>query len=215
MTNVDADVATHLPRDRRAVAHLMNNSCFAISRAVHSVWRKRAPTEGTTHGRERMDQRTEWTHDDNAAVLTLAGSLPYRLLALSSTISHALSDIVAPFDLGLPEFLMMATLAERGEATAKVVGSHAQMHKTKVSRAASTLLSRNLIARRSNPTDHRQAFLQLTTLGRDVYEKCAGRAAVLDNLMRSTIGAEDGVIFARSIAKLCRQAQHHLNDKKK
>ena len=47
--------------------------------------------------------------------------------------------------------------------TAKAIGAHTHMHKTKVSRAVALLEKRRLVARRANREDMREAFLSLTT----------------------------------------------------
>ena len=110
--------------------------------------------------------------------LKLEEFLPYRLNVCASLVSQALSSIYAErHKIGVPEWRVLVTLGQFGMMTAKAIGIHSRMHKTKVSRATSTLLLRKCIARRSNPADHRQGFLRLTPLGRDLYEKCAKRAA--------------------------------------
>ena len=49
--------------------------------------------------------------------------------------------------------------------TAKAIGAHTHMHKTKVSRAVA-LLEKRMLARRANRDDMREAFLSLTAAGR-------------------------------------------------
>ena len=57
--------------------------------------------------------------------------------------------------------------------TAKAIGAHSHMHKTKVSRAVALLERRKLVSRRANRADLREAFLSLTPAGRDIYDELA------------------------------------------
>ena len=57
---------------------------------------------------------------------------------------------------------MLVTLGQFGMMTAKSIGIHSHMHKTKVSRAVALLESRKLVTRRANRADLREAFLSLT-----------------------------------------------------
>ncbi|WP_435370010.1 hypothetical protein, partial [Acinetobacter baumannii] len=72
----------------------------------------------------------------SAAKLELETFLPYRLNVLASIVSQGLSGIYAKrYGIGDPEWRVMATLGQFGAMTAKDIGGHSHMHKTKVSRA--------------------------------------------------------------------------------
>src|SRR5687768_12223279 len=99
---------------------------------------------------------------DNAP-LKLEAFLPYRLNVVASLVSQALSRIYAErYQIGVPEWRVLVTLGQFGEMTGKAVGAHSHMHKTKVSRAVALLEARELVARRANHADMREAFLSLT-----------------------------------------------------
>ena len=70
----------------------------------------------------------------------------------------------------------VVTLGQHGVMTAKAIGAHTHMHKTKVSRAVALLEKRRLLARRANRDDMREAFLSLTASGRTMYEEVAPHA---------------------------------------
>jgi DNA-binding MarR family transcriptional regulator len=53
--------------------------------------------------------------------------------------------------------------------TAKQVGAHSHMHKTKVSRAVASLTKRKIVHRRANRRDLREAFISLTRDGETIY----------------------------------------------
>ncbi len=75
-----------------------------------------------------------------------------------------------------PEWRVVVTLGQYGVMTAKAIGAHTHMHKTKVSRAVALLEKRRLIARRANRDDMRETFLSLTAAGRTMYEEVAPHA---------------------------------------
>src|SRR5712691_1711937 len=106
--------------------------------------------------------------------LKLEEFLPYRLYLAASLVSQGLSRIyVDRYGIGVPEWRILVTLGQFESMTAKAVGAHSHMHKTKVSRAVGTLERRKLIARRENRADRREAFLSLTPAGRANYHDLA------------------------------------------
>lgn len=133
--------------------------------------------------------------------LELETFLPYRLNLLNETVSRSLSRIYSDrYSLGVPEWRVLVTLGQYREMTAKQVGAHSQMHKTKISRAAAALQEKGLLAREIVKNDRRTAVLTLTARGRQIYEELvpaalefcreleaglsAGELKTLDQLLR-------------------------------
>ena len=111
------------------------------------------------------------------APLKLEQFLPYQLNVVSSLVSQALSRVYAQrYGIGVPEWRVLVTLGQYPMMTAKAIGAHTHMHKTKVSRAVAILEKRRLLGRRSNRDDKREAFLSLTAAGRNIYEELAPHA---------------------------------------
>jgi DNA-binding MarR family transcriptional regulator len=107
----------------------------------------------------------------SAQKLELESFLPYRLNVLATVVSQGLSSIYAErYGFGIPEWRVVATLGQFGAMTAKEIGAHSHMHKTKVSRAVAALARRKLIQRRANRQDLREAFLSLSPEGRAIYD---------------------------------------------
>jgi DNA-binding MarR family transcriptional regulator len=104
--------------------------------------------------------------------LLLEDFLPYRLNVLAAEVSEGLARVYSErFGLDIPSWRVIATLGQFGQGTAKVIGDHSHMHKTKVSRAVMELERRGFVARSSNPQDKREAFLALTPQGEAVYHE--------------------------------------------
>jgi DNA-binding MarR family transcriptional regulator len=145
--------------------------------------------------------------DLHAVPLKLEEFLPYRLNVVASLVSRALSRIyVDRYGIGVPEWRILVTLGEFETMTAKAVGAHSHMHKTKVSRAVSTLERRKLIVRRENLADRREAFLSLTPAGRAIYEDLAPGALAFARRLFETIDPADRAAFERAVARLTEQS---------
>ncbi len=117
-----------------------------------------------------MDGHTSDKSSISSQRLELDTFLPYRLNVLASVVSQGLSSIYAErYGLGIPEWRVLATLGQFGSMTAKDIGAHSHMHKTKVSRAIASLTKRRFVHRRINRRDLREAFVSLTREGEAIY----------------------------------------------
>jgi DNA-binding MarR family transcriptional regulator len=137
------------------------------------------------------------------AALKLDAFLPYRLNVCSSLVTQALSRIYAErYRMGVPEWRVLVTLGELGPMTAKAVGLHSHMHKTKVSRAVALLERRKLVSRRVNRADLREAFLSLTAAGRDVYNELAPAALAFVRQLLETVDPAERAALDRVLTRL-------------
>jgi DNA-binding MarR family transcriptional regulator len=131
-------------------------------------------------------------------VLRLEDFLPYRLVVAASLVSQATARTYATkYGIGIAEWRVIATLGEFGTMTAKQIGAHSHMHKTKVSRAVATLTRKKMLARRANRDDKREAFLTLSPQGLEVYESIAPAALALAQRMFGEVSTEDRSAFER------------------
>jgi DNA-binding MarR family transcriptional regulator len=143
------------------------------------------------------------------APLKLEQFLPYQLNVVSSLVSQALSRVYAQrYGIGVPEWRVLVTLGQHPMMTAKAIGAHTHMHKTKVSRAVAILEKRRLLGRRPNREDKREAFLSLTTAGRNIYEELAPHALNFAARLTEILTPADREAFNRALAQLtARSAQ--------
>ena len=139
----------------------------------------------------------------DSAPLKLEQFLPYRLNVVASLVSQALSRIYADrYGIGVPEWRVLVTLGQYGVMTAKAIGAHTHMHKTKVSRAVALLERRKLVTRRANRADLREAFLGLTPSGRAMYDDLAPIALDFANRLAEVVDSADRPAFERAIERL-------------
>src|SRR5580658_749104 len=143
------------------------------------------------------------------APLKLEHFLPYQLNVVSSLVSLALSRVYARrYGIGVPEWRILVTLGQHDVMTAKAVGAHTHMHKTKVSRAVALMEKRRLLARRANRDDMREAFLSLTATGRTMYEEVAPHALDFARRLTEILTPAERDVFNRALRQLtARSAQ--------
>lgn len=118
------------------------------------------------------------------SVLRLEQFVPYRL----STAASLVSDVIAGsyrslFGLTVPQWRLLAVLAERQRATQQQLGVATRMDKLVVSRAAVALVRRRLIRRAKNPRDLRSHLLMLTKPGLTLYAQVVPKAIELESTM--------------------------------
>jgi DNA-binding MarR family transcriptional regulator len=149
------------------------------------------------------------TAPDANAPLKLEQFLPYQLNVVASLVSQALSRVYARrYGIGVPEWRVLVTLGQYPMMTAKAIGAHTHMHKTKVSRAVALLEKRRLLARRANRDDKREAFLSLTGPGRTMYEEVAPHALEFAGRLTEILTPPDREAFNRALKLLtARSAQ--------
>nr|WP_183800823.1 MarR family transcriptional regulator [Mycoplana azooxidifex] len=128
--------------------------------------------------------------------LKLETFLPYRLNRISAAVSQQFRSIYGPdFDLSVPEWRVLATLGQFEVATAKAIGAHSAMHKTKVSRAVKALEDRRWLRRRQSEEDRREELLQLTDLGRGIYLRIVPRAEAFEKRLLASLGDDAGAFL--------------------
>jgi DNA-binding MarR family transcriptional regulator len=125
--------------------------------------------------------------------LRLDDYLPYRL----SVAANAVSRLVARayegrYGLSVPQWRLMAVLAEASPLTPQKLCGRTVMDKVTVMRAARALLQRKLVRRLPNAEDGRSHRLVLTSAGRRMYAQIAPlalayEARVIQGLARGEV----------------------------
>jgi DNA-binding MarR family transcriptional regulator len=113
--------------------------------------------------------------------LKLDDFLPYRLSIASNRVSGAIATAYQVlFGLRIPEWRLIAVIAEGGEMTQQAICRVTRMDKVTVSRAAIALVDRGLACRLPNADDQRSHHLSLTAEGRTLYDDVAPKAIALE-----------------------------------
>ena len=123
--------------------------------------------------------------------LSLDTFLPFRLSVVSNVVSGAIaSTYQALFGLRIPEWRLVAVIAESDGLSQQALGARTRMDKVTVSRAAIALAERGLIERRANPADQRSHLLSLTPDGRALYGQVAPKALEMEGRIFGGLGAD-------------------------
>ena len=135
-------------------------------------------------------------------MLSLQTFMPYRL----SIASNAVSELVATayealFALKVPEWRLIAVLAEDGPQTQQALTRVTRMDKISVSRATRAILKRGLVTRRIHPADARARLVSLSPAGQSLYAQVAPKALEIEaRLLAGLSKAEQsqlGALLAR------------------
>lgn len=127
-------------------------------------------------------------------MLRLDGFLPYRLSVASNAVSARISASYRKrFGLKIPEWRLIAILAEGGEMTPLAVGRSARIDKISVSRAAAAMIARGLVRQRANPEDGRSHLLSLTEDGVALYADVAPAALAMERDLLASLTVDERV----------------------
>jgi DNA-binding MarR family transcriptional regulator len=123
--------------------------------------------------------------------LKLDAFLPFRLSFTSNLVSDRIARAYqALFGLTIPEWRLVAVIAEENGITQQAIGGKTRMDKVTVSRAAIALVERGLVERAPNAGDRRSHLLRLTGSGQALYEQVAPKALDLERRMFGGFDAE-------------------------
>ncbi len=126
------------------------------------------------------------------ATLKLDQFLPYRLSIASNRVSNVIATAYQTlFGLRIPEWRLVAVLAEGGAMSQQALCGRTRMDKVTVSRAAIALAERGLVARAPNPDDQRSHLLALTSEGWALYRQVAPKALEIERRIFAAFDAEE------------------------
>jgi DNA-binding MarR family transcriptional regulator len=135
--------------------------------------------------------------------LRLETFLPYRLNRAAAVSSKQFSIIYHnEFNLTVPEWRILATLGQLGSATAKEIGRHSAMHKTKVSRAVASLQQRRWVKREQDEFDRRTEHLSLTASGKAAFHRLAPKMLAFEEDLMARLDPADRADLVKGLAAL-------------
>ena len=145
----------------------------------------------------------------------LSQFVPYRMVHLASNISLALSKIYKQeFNISIPEWRVLAQLAEQQKLYSKYIGEITSMDKSKVSRAVKALESKSYLIRQTDKKDNRAAYLSLTTKGNSLYQKIAPKALQWERQLIGVLKASEFKDLMNILDKLDKQVLQIEEEKK-
>lgn len=132
----------------------------------------------------------------------LSAFLPYQLAVASARVSKGFAERYrAEFGLSIPEWRVLAHLAQSGAVSVREIHARVDMDKSKVSRAAARLESAGLIEKRENAEDRRLLDMRLTDKGRDLIARIMPIADAYQDAVLAQLGT-DAPAFRRALLGL-------------
>ena len=138
------------------------------------------------------------------AKLDLFRFVPFRLNRLAAEVSAALSsEYQECYGLDIPEWRVLATLGFRDDAcSAQYIAHCTRTHKSTISRAVTTLMTRQLVERVENEDDRREFRLRMTRKGKALYEELIPRLKRKEQAILSCLSAQERRDFAHMLGKI-------------
>lgn len=154
-------------------------------------------------------------HEDSmTSEFRLADFIPYQLSVVANRISRALAQTYSErFDLTIPEWRILAVLAENPEISAGDVARLTAMDKVAVSRAAARLLDSGRIERQTSDEDKRRSVLKLSAAGRTVYKEIVPIASDLTNSLIEGLNPTDRDTLKDLLCQLLKQTENLEEEK--
>ena len=129
--------------------------------------------------------------------------LPYRLAVLAQRVSRDFSAIYRErFGLSVAEWRVLAHLSAAGVVSVRELHLHADLEKSKASRAAARLEAAGLIEKRAGEGDRRLVALTLRPKGREIMAALIPLAEAYEAEVLARLTPEDRAALDRAIAAL-------------
>lgn len=135
--------------------------------------------------------------------LLLEHFLPYRLVSLSQRISQALSSIYREeFGVSIPEWRILANLAEKGELSPSEIAAQTSMDRARVTRGIKDLRAKKCLLKRRDATDQRAYRLRLSPAGEALYRKIVPLALAWEQALLAGLDDAEYRELMRILGKL-------------
>ncbi|ALS34976.1 hypothetical protein PTRA_b0505 [Pseudoalteromonas translucida KMM 520] len=140
--------------------------------------------------------------------IDLATFLPYQLNNIATQVSNDFAKVYKrEFGLNIPQWRILANLAQYGQSTAKQLCMQADMDKSTVSRAVQALITKGFIYSKVNEQDKRAAFLMLADEGEALYKKITPEALAWEAQLLNTLSDDERQQMMSIFEKLKHQLQ--------
>jgi DNA-binding MarR family transcriptional regulator len=150
--------------------------------------------------------KNEDIDNENIYSVQLKQFVPYRMVHLAANISLALSKIYKQeFDINIPQWRVLAQLAQQQKLYSKDIGDITSMDKSKVSRAVKALENKHYLIRQIDKKDNRAAYLSLSAKGEMLYQKIAPKALQWERQLIAVLEASEHKNLMKILDKLDKQ----------
>lgn len=134
--------------------------------------------------------------------LILERFAPYRIVALGHALGRRLARAYADENLTIPEWRVLAVVAQADSLAARDVVRMTPIDKMTVSRAVASLEDKALVRRAASETDRRVNMLSLSKSGRALFDRVAVLALEFEDELLSALDDDERAAFERALSKL-------------
>ena len=145
----------------------------------------------------------------NSIPLCLKAFYPYRFSVLSNMMSEQIAEAYQAFNITIPQWRVLAVLAETPGMTATDIAIQTAMDKAAITRAVQSLIKTQHVQREASQSDGRSSHLQLTKKGWSLYDKVLPEALQYEDEMLSRLSASELSALDKILSKL----SHHCSAK--
>jgi len=140
--------------------------------------------------------------------LRLQRFLPYRLAVVSREISNSLARrYAAEFGISIPEWRVLAHLAEVEKCSSGDICARTAMDKAKVNRAVTRLVAAGLVLAQTSSEDRRLNVLMLSRRGRAIYGRIVPIALRHESFLTDALSTAERASLLGILEKLHRRVQ--------
>ncbi len=144
----------------------------------------------------------------NSTTLELDNFLPYRISVTAEIVSRLFANRYEErFGITIPEWRVLAVVAESGPITTQNVIERTRMDRVRVSRASISLTERQFLERTLGPKDQRAFILKLSPQGQDVYSKIVPLAFEMQDALTAFLSSDERTQLYSILEKLSACAQ--------
>ena len=131
--------------------------------------------------------------------------IPYQLVILASYVGGELLRAYSRYDISVPEWRVLVTIATRSSVIANEIVLLVQLDEVTVHRAIISLTKRGLVRRTTEAADRRRKLLYLTPSGKATCRAIIPLAYEFEDWMLAKLPQNERKDFVRVLRKLCRQ----------
>lgn len=134
--------------------------------------------------------------------LILENFAPYRIVSLGHAISGRLAGAYRDENITIPEWRVLAVVAQAKSLAARDVVKRTPMDKMTVSRAVASLEAKNFVTRATSENDRRVSVLALSKEGRALFDRVATLALEFEDSLFAALEPEEAALFHSVLQKL-------------
>ena len=150
-----------------------------------------------------------WREPDETGQALAVEDFPTVLLVGTATLiqRHLTRPALAPHDIGVPEWRLLAFLGVKGVSSAAAMTEEMWMDKAQISRVLENLVVRGLVRRDADPTHHKRQLVRLSAAGKRLHARALASARRQQAQLLRALDPDERAGLFSALGKLRRLAE--------